>query len=288
VETAISKSSRAIQERVIKARQGLIGINFTELWQYRELFLFMTWRNVLIRYKQTVIGIAWAVIRPVLMMLVFTLIFGKVANLPSDGVPYPILTFVALLPWQFFANSVSESSSSLIASPALISKIYFPRLIIPSASAMSGIVDFIVSFTVFIGLMVWYRFVPTLNVLWLPLFFLLALMSSLGISLWFSAMNVKYRDVRHAVPFLVQLGLFVSPVAYTSSVLSSRIPEKWQLIYWLNPMAGVIDGFRWALLGTNIALNYHGLALSAGMALVLLVTGAIYFRNMEKTFADVI
>ena len=288
METAISKSSRAIQERVIKARQGLIGINFTELWQYRELFLFMTWRNVLIRYKQTVIGIAWAVIRPVLMMLVFTLIFGKVANLPSDGVPYPILTFVALLPWQFFANSVSESSSSLIASPALISKIYFPRLIIPSASAMSGIVDFIVSFTVFIGLMVWYRFVPTLNVLWLPLFFLLALMSSLGISLWFSAMNVKYRDVRHAVPFLVQLGLFVSPVAYTSSVLSSRIPEKWQLIYWLNPMAGVIDGFRWALLGTNIALNYHGLALSAGMALVLLVTGAIYFRNMEKTFADVI
>jgi lipopolysaccharide transport system permease protein len=204
----------------------------------RAVFLFgMAWRNVLVHYKQTAVGIVWAFIRPLLTMVVFTVIFGKVAKLPSDGIPYPILTFAALLPWQFFSNSLTQSSNSLIANPNLISKIYFPRLIIPSSAVLSSVIDFLISFSLFIGLMFWYRTVPTLAVLWLPLFFLLALVCSLGMGMWFSALNVEYRDVQHAVPFMVQLGLYVSPVGFSSSI----IPEKWRLLYSLNPMAGVID-----------------------------------------------
>lgn len=271
-------------ERVIKAKKGLVGVDFAELWRYRELFLFLAWRNVLVHYKQTAVGIVWAFIRPLLTMVVFTVIFGKVAKLPSDGIPYPILTFAALLPWQFFSNSLTQSSNSLISNPNLISKIYFPRLIIPSSAVLSSVIDFLISFALFIVLMFWYHTVPTLAVLWLPLFFLLALVCSLGMGMWFSALNVEYRDVQHAVPFLVQLGLYVSPVGFSSSI----IPEKWRLLYCLNPMAGVIDGFRWALLGQKVPLYQDGLLLSIAVALFMLLTGTLYFRKMERTFADVI
>ena len=281
MDTALSQLE---QERIIKPKRGLIGIDFAELWRYHELFFFLTWRNVLVRYKQTVIGILWAVIRPVMMMLVFTVVFGKVAKLPSDGIPYPILTFAALLPWQFFANSLTESSNSLIVNTNMISKIYFPRLIIPSAAVLCGVVDFIIAFAILIGLMVWYQTVPTIAVLWLPLFFLLAFLTSLGIGLWFSALNVKYRDVRHAVPFLVQFGLFISPVGFSTS----NIPELLQLPYYLNPMVAVIEGFRWALLGQKVPLYYLGLTLSSLVTLLLLVSGVHYFKSVEKTFADII
>ena len=271
-------------EHIIRPKRGLSFINFKELWIYRELFLFLTWRDIIIRYKQTVIGIAWAVIRPLLTMVVFSIIFGKLAKLPSNGIPYPILTFAALLPWQFFANTLSESSNSLISNANLISKIYFPRLIMPIASVLSGVVEFLISFAILIILMIWYKIIPNINVLWLPLFFLFALSTSLGIGLWFSALNVEYRDVRYIIPFLVQFGLYVSPVGFSSSV----IPEKWRLLYSINPMVSVIDGFRWSLLGQNINLYLPGLYLSIAITFVLLVTGAYYFRKMERTFADVI
>ena len=273
-----------LKERVIRSKRGLIGVNFEELWRYRELFGFLAWREILVRYKQTLIGIAWAFIRPVLMMVIFTVIFGKIAKLPSNGIPYPILTLAGLVPWQFFANSLAESSSSLVVERNMISKIYFPRLVVPSAIILAGIVDFLISFVVLVGLMIWYHIMPTIVVLWLPLFFLLALFSSLGIGLWFSALNVEYRDVRYIVPFLVQFGLYVSPVGFISTV----IPEKWRLLYSLNPMVGVIDGFRWALLGQKVPLDYQSLALSSIIVLVILVTGVLYFKKMERTFADVI
>jgi len=274
----------ALKERVIKPKRGLVGVDFAELWRYRELFGFLAWREILVRYKQTLVGIAWAFIRPVLMMVIFTVIFGKVAKLPSDNTPYPILTFVGLLPWQFFANSLAESSTSLVTERNMISKIYFPRLVVPSAIILAGIVDFLISFVVLIGLMIWYHIMPTIAVLWLPLFFLLALFSSFGIGLWFSALNVEYRDVRYIVPFLVQFGLYISPVGFSSSV----IPEKWRLLYSLNPMVGVIDGFRWALLGQKVPLDYQALALSSVIVLVILASGVLYFKKMERTFADVI
>jgi len=273
-----------VKERVIKPHSGLVGINFAELWRYRELFGFLAWRNILIHYKQTSVGIVWAFIRPLATMVVFTVIFGRVAKLPSDGIPYPLLTLAALLPWQFFANSLSQSSNSLVANPSLISKIYFPRLIIPTSAVLSSVIDFLISFVIFIGLMAWYRYIPTLAVFWLPAFFILAMVSSLGIGMWFSALNVEYRDVQHAVPFMVQLGLYVSPVGFSSSV----VPQKWRLLYSLNPIAGVIDGFRWSLLGQKVPLYYNGLLLSIGVAILFLVTGAFYFKRMERTFADVI
>jgi lipopolysaccharide transport system permease protein len=273
-----------IEERVIKPKSGFVAIDFNEIWRYRELFCFLAWRDILVRYKQTAIGIAWAVIRPIVTMIIFTVIFGKLAKLPSDGIPYPILTFTALLPWQFFANALSESSSSVVANANMISKIYFPRLIIPGSTVISGLVDFLLSFIILLVLMAWYEVVPTLAVLWLPLFFLLALFSSLGIGLWFSALNVEYRDVRYIVPFLVQFGLYVSPVGFSSSV----IPGKWRWLYSLNPMVGVIDGFRWSLLGERVPLYMPGLLLSSLMVLIILISGAYYFRKMERTFADVI
>lgn len=273
-----------IEERVIKPKSGFVAIDFNEIWRYRELFWFLAWRDILVRYKQTAIGIAWAVIRPIVTMIIFTVIFGKLAKLPSDGIPYPILTFTALLPWQFFANALSESSSSVVANANMISKIYFPRLIIPGSTVISGLVDFLLSFIILLVLMASYEVVPTLAVLWLPLFFLLALFSSLGIGLWFSALNVEYRDVRYIVPFLVQFGLYVSPVGFSSSV----IPGKWRWLYSLNPMVGVIDGFRWSLLGERVPLYMPGLLLSSLMVLIILISGAYYFRKMERTFADVI
>ena len=274
----------ATYERIIRPKKGLVPIDFAELWRYRELFWFLALRDILVRYKQTVIGIAWAGIQPVLIMIVFTVIFGKLAKLPSDGIPYPILTFVALLPWQFFSDAVTQTSNSVISKAGMVSKIYFPRLIMPASAVILGMVNFAISFVILIGLMFWYHIVPTVTVFLLPLFLLLAAMAALGAGLWLSALNVKYRDVQYVVPFLVHMGLYISPVGFLSSV----VPEKYQLLYSLNPMVGVIDGFRWCLLGGKVVPYWPGVWLSVFILTVLLVTGAYYFKRMEKTFADVI
>ncbi len=279
------KSLKAMtSERIIRPESGFVPIGFAELWRYRELFWFLALRDILVRYKQTVIGIAWAVIQPVLLMIVFTVIFGKVAKLPSNGIPYPILTFIALLPWLFFSDTLTQSSQSVVGNAGMISKIYFPRLIIPTSTVISGMVNFAISFVILIGLMFWYHIVPTVNVFLLPLFFLLAAATALGAGLWLSALNVKYRDVKYVVPFIVRMGLYISPVGFLSSV----VPEKYQLLYSLNPMVGVIDGFRWCLLGGKVVPYWPGFWLSVFIVVVLLVTGAYYFRRMERTFADVI
>jgi lipopolysaccharide transport system permease protein len=255
-----------------------------DLWRYRELFYFLAWRDILVRYKQTAIGIAWALIRPFLTMIVFTVVFGTVAKLPSEGVPYPILVFAALLPWQFFANSLSECSTSLITNSNLISKVYFPRLIVPTSAVVVSFVDFMISGIILLGLMAWYNFVPSWRILTLPVFILVAFAAALGAGLWLAALNVQYRDFRFIVPFIVQFGLYISPVGFSSSV----IPEKWRLLYSLNPMVGVIDGFRWAILGGGAQLDLPGFILSLGLVSLLLISGIWYFRKMERTFADVI
>ena len=271
-------------ERVIRPKRGFVPINFSELWQYKELLFFLAWRGILVRYKQTIIGIGWAVIQPILIMIVFTVIFGKLAKLPSDGIPYPILTFVALMPWQFFSNALTQSSQSVVGNNALVSKIYFPRLIIPASTVVTAMVDFCISFIVLIGLMFWYQIVPGVEIVFLPFFFLLAMTAALGAGLWLSALNVEYRDVRYVVPFVVRMGLYISPVGFLSSI----VPEKYQLIYSLNPMVGVIDGFRWCLLGGKVTPNWTGFLISVVIVAVLFITGAYYFRRMERTFADVI
>ena len=255
-----------------------------DLWRYRELFYFLAWRDILVRYKPTAIGIAWALIRPFLTMIVFTVVFGTVAKLPSEGVPYPILVFAALLPWQFFANSLSECSTSLISNSNLISKVYFPRLIVPTSAVVVSFVDFMISGIILLGLMAWYNFVPSWRILTLPVFILVAFAAALGAGLWLAALNVQYRDFRFIVPFIVQFGLYISPVGFSSSV----IPEKWRLLYSLNPMVGVIDGFRWAILGGGAQLDLPGFILSLGLVSLLLISGIWYFRKMERTFADVI
>ncbi|BAQ65234.1 ABC transporter permease [Geminocystis sp. NIES-3709] len=255
-----------------------------DIWKYRELFYFLAWRDILVRYKQTAIGIAWALIRPFLTMVVFSIIFGKLAQLPSEGVPYPILVFAGMLPWQFFANSLSESSNSLISNSNLISKVYFPRLIVPTSAVVVSFVDFMISGMILIGLMAWYNFVPTWRILTLPIFILIAFAVSMGAGLWLSALNVQYRDFRYVVPFIVQFGLYVSPVGFTSNI----VPEKWRLLYSLNPMVGVIDGFRWAILGGEYQLHLVGFFVSLFLVVFLLVSGIQFFRKMERTFADVI
>lgn len=255
-----------------------------DLWKYRELFFFLSWRDILVLYKQTAIGIAWSVIRPLLTMIVFTIIFGKLAKFPSGGVPYPILVYAAMLPWQFFANSLAESSNSLINNANMLSKIYFPRLIIPASSLLVSLVDFSISFAILAMLMLWYGFVPGWGIVLLPLFLMLAFLASFGFGLWFASLNVKYRDFRYIVPFVVQFGLYISPVGFSSSV----VPEQWRLIYSLNPMVGVIDGFRWAILGSNTPLYWPGFLLSIGLTLIIFVLGLRYFRNTERTFADII
>jgi len=255
-----------------------------DLWRYRELFYFLAWRDILVRYKQTVIGVAWALIRPFLTMLVFTFVFGKLAKLPSEGVPYPILVFSAMLPWQFFANALSECSNSLITNANLISKVYFPRLIVPASAVIVSFVDFMISGWILLGLMVWYNFVPTWRILTLPLFILIAFAVAIGGGLWLAALNVKYRDFRYIVPFIVQFGLYISPVGFSSSI----VPEQWRLLYSLNPMVGVIDGFRWAILGGEAKLYWPGFTLSIGLIAFLIVSGVWYFRKTERTFADVI
>ena len=255
-----------------------------DLWRFRELLYFLSWRDILVRYKQTAIGVAWSVIRPVLTMIVFTVIFGKLAKFPSGGAPYAILVYAAMLPWQFFANALSESSNSLIANSNMISKIYFPRLIVPFSAVVVSVVDFLISFCVLAALMIWYRFLPSWQIVTVPLFFLLALLASLGFSLWLSALNVKYRDFRYIVPFIVQFGLYVSPVGFASSV----VPQKWRLLYSLNPMVGVIDGFRWAILGGDAQIYWPGFLLSGALTLLILYGGVKYFRKTERIFADII
>ena len=255
-----------------------------DIWKYRELFYFLAWRDILVRYKQTFIGIAWALIRPFLTMIVFTVVFGNIAKLPSGGVPYPILVFSAMLPWQFFSNSLSECSNSLITNSNLISKIYFPRLIVPTSAVVVSFVDFMISGIILLGLMAWYNFVPSWRILALPLFIGIAFAASMGAGLWLASLNVQYRDFRFIVPFIVQFGLYISPVGFSSSV----VPEQWRLFYSLNPMVGVIDGFRWAILGTTYNLYLPGFILSLMLVLLFLLTGIWYFRKMERTFADVI
>lgn len=255
-----------------------------DLWRYRELFYTLAWRDISVRYKQTVIGIAWALIRPFLTMVVFTIVFGNLAKLPSEGVPYPILVFSAMLPWQFFANSLSSASDSLISNANLISKVYFPRLVVPTSAVVTSFVDFMVSGMILVGLMAWYNFVPSWRIVTLPFFVAIAFVASMGAGLWLCSLNVKYRDFRYIVPFMVQFGLYISPVGFSSSI----VPEKWRLLYSLNPMVGVIDGFRWAILGGESTIYFPGFCLSVGLVLFIFATGIQYFRRVEQTFADVI
>ena len=255
-----------------------------ELVRYRELFYFLARRDILVRYKQTVIGVAWSVIRPLLIMIVFSVIFGHLANLPNEGVPYPILVFSAMLPWQYFANAMQESSNSLITSSNLISKVYFPRLIVPASSVVVSAVDFLISLVLLGLLMLWYGFVPSRNIVFMPFFFILATMAALGMGFWLSALNVKYRDFRYVVPFMVQFGLYVSPVGFSSSV----VPDRWRLIYSLNPMVGVIDGFRWCIQGSGSPLYLPGFIASVAVSVFLFWSGVKFFRRTERFFADFI
>ncbi|MDH6100739.1 ABC transporter permease [Anabaenopsis sp. FSS-46] len=255
-----------------------------DLWRYRELFYFLAWRDILVRYKQTAIGIVWALIRPFLTMVVFTIVFGRLANLPSEGAPYPILVFSAMLPWQFFANSLSECSNSLISNANLLSKVYFPRLVVPTSAVVVSFVDFMISGIILLALMAWYNFVPSWRILTLPLFIAVAFAASMGAGLWLASLNVQYRDFRFIVPFIVQFGLYISPVGFSSTV----VPPQWRFLYSLNPMVGVIDGFRWAILGGKSQLYLPGFILSMALVALLLASGIWYFRKMERMFADVI
>ncbi|HYJ86797.1 MAG TPA: ABC transporter permease [Pyrinomonadaceae bacterium] len=276
-------ASKAFPTLRIAPSRGWVPLKLPELWEYRELLYFLVWRDIKVRYKQTALGATWAIIQPFFTMVVFSLFFGYLGKIPSDGIPYPIFSFAALVPWTFFANGLGQSSNSLVGSGVLISKVYFPRLIIPLASIFSGIVDFLVAFVMLLAMMIYFGLGPTLNILWLPLFVTLALITSLGVGLWFSALNVKYRDVRYVVPFITQFWLFATPIAYPSSLL----PEPWRTVYGLNPMVGVVEGFRWVLLGTNTAPGPI-IAVSASAAVIILISGAFYFRRMEKTFADLV
>jgi lipopolysaccharide transport system permease protein len=267
----------------IEPSRGWVSLQLKELWAYRELLYFLVWRDVKVRYKQTALGVGWAIIQPVFTMIVFSVFFGRLGKIPSDGIPYPIFSFAALVPWTFFAQGLGQASNSLVGSANLIKKVYFPRLAVPIASVTSGIIDFSIAFILLLGMMLYYGILPTLNVIWLPCLLLLTLVTSLGVSLWLSALNVQFRDVRHVLPFLTQLWFFATPIAYPSSLLS----EPWRTLYSLNPMVGVVEGFRWALLGTETAPGLM-LIVSSLTSLALLVGGAFYFRRLEKTFADVI
>ena len=267
----------------IEATKGWRSLKLGEVWQARELLYFLTLSNIKVKYKQTLLGASWAIIQPFFTMVVFTLFFGRLAKIPSDGTPYPVFTFAALVPWTFFANGLTQSSESIVRIGTTVKRVYFPRLVIPLASIMSGLVDFVLAFIVLLGMMLWYGIAPTLNVLLLPAFLLLAFVAALGTGLFLAALNVEYRDVRYVVPFLVQIWLFATPIAYPSSLLS----EPWRTVYGINPMAGVIEGFRWALLGTGVAPGPM-LGVSVAGALVLLVVGTLYFRRVERTFADVV
>jgi lipopolysaccharide transport system permease protein len=267
----------------VEPSKGWVSLRLRELWAYRELLYFLIWRDIKVRYKQTVLGATWAIIQPFFTMVVFSLFFGKLAKIPSDGIPYPIFSYAALVPWSFFANGLNQASNSLVGNSNLINKVYFPRMTMPIASVLGGIVDFALAFIMLIGMIFYYGMVPTVNVVWLPFFLMLAFVTSLGVSLWLSAMYVQFRDVRHIIPFLTQIWLFATPIAYPSSLLS----EPWRTIYGINPMVGVVEGFRWALLGSHAAPGPI-IVVSSMAAMGLLISGAFYFRRMEKTFADVV
>jgi lipopolysaccharide transport system permease protein len=279
-EAVTTKNVPAIR---IEPSKGWASLKLRELWEYRELLYFLIWRDVKVRYKQTALGAAWAVLQPLLTMVIFTVIFGNFAQIPSDGLPYPIFAFTALLPWTYFAQAIGRSGVSLVGSANLISKVYFPRPIMPISAAVAPIVDFAVAFVILLGMMAWFRITPTLGVLALPLFMLLAFITALAVGLWLSALNVKYRDVGHIIPFLIQFWMYASPIAYPVSL----VPERWRLLYSLNPMVGVIEGFRWALLG-KASPDFGVVAVSSVVVLILLVGGLVYFKRMERTFADVI
>jgi lipopolysaccharide transport system permease protein len=273
----------ALPISVIRPSTGFLKLNLGEVWRYRELLYFLVWRDIKVRYKQTALGAAWAVLQPVMTMVVFSIFFGRLAKVPSDGIPYPIFAFAALLPWQLFAFALSESSNSLVSNQNLITKVYFPRLVVPMSSVLAGLVDFAIAFVVLLGMMLYYGIVPTRAIVVLPLFVLLAVMTALSVGLWLSALNVKFRDVRYTIPFLTQLWMFATPVAYPSSL----VPQRWRALYGLNPMAGVVEGFRWVLLGKTVGPGPL-LWVSIGAVFVLLAGGLIYFRRTESTFADIV
>ena len=268
----------------IEPSRGWVSLRLSEVWEYRELLYFLIWRDVKVRYKQTILGATWAIIQPFFTMVVFSIFFGRLAKIPSEGIPYPIFSYAALVPWTFFSNGLSQASNSLVGNSNMLKKIYFPRLAMPIAMVLSGVIDFVLAFIVLLGMMLFFGIMPTINVLWLPLFLLLALVTSLGAGLWFSAMNVQFRDVRYAVPFIAQVWMYATPIAYPSSLIENRLLRA---LYGLNPMTGVVEGFRWALLGTDTAPGPI-ILLSSLAALVLLVGGALYFRRMERSFADVL
>jgi len=267
----------------IEPSKGWVSLQLREIWEYRELLYFLIWRDIKVRYKQTILGGAWAIIQPFFTMVVFSLFFGKLAKVPSDGIPYPIFSFTALVPWSFFANGLNQASNSLVGNSNLITKVYFPRMCMPIASVIGGIIDFTLAFSVLIGMVFYYGIIPSVHIIWIPFFLMLAFSTSLGASLWLSALYVKFHDVRHIIPFLTQIWLFATPIAYPSSLLK----EPWFTIYGINPMTGVVEGFRWALLGTDTAPGPI-IIVSSLVAVGLLLSGAFYFRRMEKTFADVV
>ena len=269
----------------IAPSKGWVSLRLDELWEYRELLYFLVWRDIKVRYKQTALGATWAILQPLLTMVVFSLFFGRLAKIPSDGVPYPIFSFAALVPWTFFAFGLAQSSSSLVTSQNLIKKVYFPRLVIPIANVLAGAVDCALAFGILLVMMLFYGIVPTINVVWIPMFVLLTLVTSLGVGFWLSALNVEYRDVKYIIPFLTQFWMFATPIAYPSSLLDKY--PVWKTLYGLNPMVGVVEGFRWALLGTKTQPGLM-ILVSSLAALALLVGGAFYFRRMEKTFADIV
>jgi len=273
----------ALPKIVIEPSRGWFSLHLNELWQYRELLYFLAWRDIKVRYKQTVLGATWAILQPFFTMVVFTLFFGKLAKVPSEGVPYPVFSYAGLLPWTFFAQAMNQSSDSLVGNAYLITKVYFPRLAVPLSATLAPFVDFCIAFIVLIGMMFYYQIFPTGTLVWLPAFLLLAFATSLGVGLWLSALNVQYRDVRYTVPFLTQLWLFATPVIYPSSAVHG----PWRIILGLNPMTGVVEGFRWALLGIGAAPGGM-IYTSMGVTLLLIITGAIYFKRMEKTFADIV
>jgi homopolymeric O-antigen transport system permease protein len=267
----------------IRPSRGLVPLDLKELWAYRELLYFLTWRDVKVRYKQTALGAAWAIIQPLFLMVAFSLFFGRLAGVPSDGIPYPVFTYCALLPWQLFAHALTESGNSLVASERLITKVYFPRLVVPTSAVLAGLIDFAIAFVILLGMMAYYGIRPTMAIFTLPLFILFAVLTALGAGLWLSALNVKYRDVRYTITFLTQFWFFLTPVVYSSSA----IPQRWRALYGINPMAGVVEGFRWALLGKA---NGPGalLLVSMGVVILVLIGGLYYFRRMEATFADIV
>ena len=268
---------------LVEPSRGWVSLRLGELWEYKELLYFLTWRDIKVRYKQTLLGVGWAVIQPFFTMVVFSLFFGKLGKMPSDGIPYPIFTFAALVPWTFFSNGLNMASNSLVGSANLITKVYFPRLAIPLSSVLVGAIDFIFAFAILICMMLYFGITPTARILWLPPLLVLVIVASLGVSLWLSAMNVQFRDIRYVIPFLTQIWLFSTPIAYPSSL----VKDPWRIIYGINPMVGVVEGFRWALLGTETAL-WPSVMVSASAAILVFVSGVFYFRRMEKTFADIV